>query len=86
MAKWVEFNIVGASPSGKTLRVMVSAKEGGEELGIIQWRSGWRCYVFEPTNAVFEQDCLRDIADKLERMTAEHKQTYERRRSNELWI
>ena len=71
--RWVTFDFVGASPSGKTMRVMVHAKEDGETLGIIQWRSGWRCYVFEPANAIFEWGRLRDIANELERMTKEHK-------------
>ena len=71
--KWVEFDVVGTSPSSKTLRIVVRSKQNGSMLGIIQWHSAWRRYTFQPTNAIFEWDCLRDIADETENLTRRHR-------------
>lgn len=64
-----------ATPTGiVTKRWVVHAKKSDAMLGVIQWRTGWRCYVFEPCfPTVFEQVCLRDIATFIEERTAEHK-------------
>jgi hypothetical protein len=72
--KHIEVRGAGKSPSGKTLRFTVHARKDGATLGIIQWRSEWRCYCFEPAYpTVFEHVCLRDIADLIETQTAVHK-------------
>ena len=74
-ASWIKFCDVGASPSGKTRRWEVRAIEGSAQLGIVQWRAGWRCYCFEPVfQTVFEHDCLRVIANFLEAETKAHKE------------
>lgn len=58
----------------KTQRWEVRAKKDAAILGRIQWRSGWRCYVFEPSfPTVFEEVCLREIADFIETETACYK-------------
>jgi hypothetical protein len=44
------------------------------QLGWIGWHTGWCKYAFYPrVETVFEQVCLRDIADFCEQMTKEHK-------------
>jgi len=44
-------------------------------LGIIRWWPAWRKYAFWPgTNTLFEEVCLREIADFCEQTTKEHKQ------------
>lgn len=67
----------GTTPSGKTKRWKrwrLYAKDGDALLGIIQWRSGWRCYVFEPAfPTIYEQVCLREIAAFIEGKTKEQK-------------
>jgi len=56
-----------------TNRWDVSSKHG-EVLGVVRWFSRWRKYAFfaEP-NCVFEQVCLRDIAQFIEERTRDHK-------------
>lgn len=72
--RYIEVRGAGKSPSGKTLRYTVHAKKNGAQLGIIQWNAQWRRYAFEPCfPTVFEEVCLRDIADVLETQTAVHK-------------
>lgn len=75
LPSYVDVRGAGKSPSGKTLRFTVHAKRDGAQLGIIQWRSGWRCYVFEPCYpTAFEQVCMRELADIIEGLTREHRQ------------
>lgn len=70
-SKWITFTLAGNNPKTKIFTVM--AKEGGF-LGTVKWYAPWRKYCFVPADyTVFEQDCLRDIADFIERETAEHK-------------
>jgi hypothetical protein len=79
---WIKFEDCGQSKSGKTRiwRVMPigasDVSKPGALLGHVSWYSGWRKYVFAPNvNTVFEQDCLRDLADFCERVTKEHKES-----------
>ena len=58
------------APNKKTKRWGVFAKEGRFRLGQIAWFGRWRCYSFLPlADTVFEQRCLRDIADFCESQT-----------------
>jgi hypothetical protein len=71
--KWIEFVLRGSSPSGKTERWSVHAKQGGGALGEVKWYPGWRRYCFFPfAGTLYEQDCLRDIAAFCETETATH--------------
>jgi hypothetical protein len=48
--------------------------EYSEILGEIRWFGRWRCYSFFPdTDTLYEQTCLRDIADFCETVTKEHR-------------
>lgn len=60
-------------PNPKTKRWSVKAKDGGA-LGVISWYGPWRKYAFN-TNAgcVFEEICLREIAEFCERETKIHR-------------
>jgi len=43
-------------------------------LGIIKWKASWRKYAFFPyDHSCYEQDCLRDIAEFIEKETKEYK-------------
>ena len=48
----------------------VHAKRSGDLLGMIDWHTWWKCYVFQPsTSADFNAECLRDLAAFLEKIT-----------------
>lgn len=48
----------------------------GTPLGQVRWYNPWRRYCFMPQDhtCVFEQVCLREIADFVETKTREHKE------------
>jgi len=73
MAKWIKFNYVGLSPTGKTKRWEVLTLEG-TVIGHIKWHGPWRKYSFFPCfDTVFENDCLQDIIDFNKQAMAEKK-------------
>ena len=60
-------------PKPKTLTWFVYPKEGIDHLGIVQWYGPWRKYCFFPEHgSLYEQVCLREIADFCEQRTREH--------------
>lgn len=74
---WITFEHRGKSASGKTQlwEVVPTAGRGSQAIGVISWYPGWRKYCFSPyPNTVFEQDCLRTIADYCEMKTKQHKE------------
>lgn len=76
--KFVELN----EPKLKTKAWAVVALQGERPLGRVSWYGGWRKYVFMPEpglKTIFEERCLRDISDFIERETAEFKRTWKRR-------
>lgn len=74
MSKWLAFRDRGLSASAKTRRWAVQPKDGGRPIGLVIWHSPWRLYCFAPNpNTMFEQDCLRDIAEFIQARTREHK-------------
>lgn len=77
MAKWVEFQLlIPKSSKMITKRWEVQTKVYGPfTLGYVQWFSRWRKYAFFPLgNTVFEEQCLKDIAQFCEEQTKEHRQ------------
>lgn len=70
MPKWIRFDGLGSSKSGKTqiwhvvaIRHKIADTEQSLALGKIQWYGPWRKYCFFPfRNTIFEQTCLTDIA------------------------
>jgi len=75
MSKWID--IVPALPNKKTNVWHVNSKDSTRwfNLGVIKWFGRWRKYCFFPSlDTVFEEDCLRDISEFIERATKEHKQ------------
>lgn len=72
MSKWVEFREVVFK--GKTRRWEVVTKEGGIVIGRIQWHGAWRRYTLAPAfPTVWEEQCLRDVAEFIETQTREHR-------------
>jgi len=82
--KWIRFEDLGTSDSGKTRRFAVIARHDDTLLGEICWFGGWRKYVFAalPQHRVRE-NCLRDIAAFCERTTREHRARRASRRADE---
>ena len=81
--KWIQAEDEGLSASRKTHKWrIVSADENRFILGQVKWFGRWRRYCFFPSlidSLVFEQDCLRDLANFLEDETREHKYKRETR-------
>jgi hypothetical protein len=68
---WIYFEPIGTSESGKTTKHMVRNSDSHYYLGEIKWFGPWRRYAFFPiSERVFEEDCLRDIADFCTKLTA----------------
>ena len=62
--KWIYFNKEPRVEGRKTDTYTVWAREGNALLGVIKWFGNWRRYSFFPAvDTVFEETCLRDIAD-----------------------
>lgn len=56
----------------KTKHYSVTRRGNNALLGYIKWYSNWRQYCFFSLDCVFEQDCLRDIAQFVEEITADY--------------
>lgn len=57
----------------KTKRWTVESKDG-VPLGTVAWFSHWRKYTFQPYGAtIYEQTCLREVAEFIELRTKEHR-------------
>ena len=74
--EWCTFRDERPSKSGKTkvwsVQTAVSTDEEDLffELGTVSWYGGWRKYAFFPApQTLYEQDCLRQIANFCERET-----------------
>jgi hypothetical protein len=62
------------SRTGKTWIWSVDANKDGRSVGTVLWYGGWRKYVFSPSDIhapIFEEVCLREIADFIEARTRE---------------
>lgn len=74
MSKYLKFNEVGNSPSGKT-KIFEVCKTDGFPLGRIQWHGAWRKYVFEPeAETIFDEECLADVCQELLNRTQQHRE------------
>jgi len=68
----LRFDGIGKSHSGLTLIWWVMSM-GEDHLGNIQWHAPWRRYCFYPTaNTIFDNNCLREIADFCAEQTRNH--------------
>ncbi len=74
---FIRFIEIAVPPERKTKVWTVHPRDGGTisgMLGRVSWYPPWRkyCYLAEP-RTVYEQVCLREIAEFCEKRTAEHK-------------
>lgn len=77
MAEFISFIEVASKPKTKVWEVY-SGKEIFESalLGTVKWYGSWRKYAFFPeAQTLFEQQCLRDLADFCEKQTTNHRRT-----------
>lgn len=59
-----------------TMRWELRSQAGAHLLGEVRWHAPWRRYCFYPAGGtLFEQDCLRDIAEFIEVKTQLHRDT-----------
>lgn len=71
MPKYIRFAFINQSDSGKTKIWEVMTVDGQTVLGSVKWFGRWRKYSFAPaSDTVFEEQCLRDIADFCQEQTA----------------
>lgn len=75
MSKYLDYRLVGCSPSGKTEVWDVLSRATGSKLGTIKWFGRWRQYSFFPeAGTTFNPDCLRSIADEVAGATKPHRE------------
>lgn len=71
---YITFFLSGDYPQKRKTFVWHVAAKNGSMLGEVRWFARWRKYGFFPSpNCVFEQVCLREIAEFLEWATHTHK-------------
>lgn len=75
MSKWITFVLLDKLDSRRlTDTWRIESKDGGFYLGEIKWYSSWRKYCFFPfPTTIFEEDCLRDIAEFCESETRKRR-------------
>jgi hypothetical protein len=75
MGKWIDFDLVDLPAKNKTKIWNIRTKDSHDLIGVVRWHCPWRKYcLFGITEVVYEQDCLRDIAEFIEQKTKEHHQ------------
>lgn len=79
--KWIRFEKQARPKDRVTDRWTVYERaHSGAPIGEVRWFGSWRRYAFNPApGAVFEQDCLRDIAAFCEEQTAARKRERDRK-------
>lgn len=79
-ASWVLFENERRTKSRLTCIWDVNTRDG-TPLGEVRWFTSWRRYVFIPrSGSLYEQDCLRVLAEFCERQTNLNKQFARNRR------
>lgn len=74
MAKWIEFWFLRDTGKTKVWEVVTIGTDR-HALGAVKWFPRWRKYSFYPApDMVFEEVCLRDIAEFCVEKTKEHRQ------------
>ena len=73
------FSLPPGSPRTVTKLWSVVA-EGGSVLGMIKWYAPWRKYAFFPfTDTLYEEVCMREIANFIEHRTHDHRRDHSER-------
>ncbi len=73
--EYLNFRDRGLVGEGRKTRVYdIISRLKGTKLGEVRWYALWRQYVFYPHNALFDKNCLRDIADYCELKTKQYRE------------
>jgi hypothetical protein len=74
-ARWSSFQIEDRRKGAKTdVWHVWSLKDPPAHLGVVKWFSAWRRYAFFPApETLYEQDCLRDLAEFIEAETVKQR-------------
>jgi hypothetical protein len=71
---WISFKINERQLKAKTDTWEVWSLDEASHIGQVRWYSPWRKYSFFPASeTVWEQDCLRNIAEFIEAETSKHR-------------
>jgi hypothetical protein len=74
MAKWISFKLNDRRLKARTDTWEVWNAAEASHLGQVRWFSPWRKYCFFPAGGtVFEEVCLRDLAEFVESQTLQHR-------------
>lgn len=81
MSKWIVFEKIGKSKTGKTNIWRVSDAKGGYEVAEIRWYGRWRRYALFPLGfTIFDHECLREVADFCETESKKARQRWQKKR------
>jgi hypothetical protein len=73
LKSYIEIVFAGVSATGKTDIWIVRNKFNSTPIGYVRWAGNWRKYVYEQEGSIYyDWNCLREIADFIERVTHEH--------------
>ena len=65
---------VESEHEGKTKVFSVYSTHSGDFLGIIHWRSGWRCYVISYSSDIdMSVSCMKELNNFIEKLEEERK-------------
>jgi len=71
---WISFKLNDRRLKAKTDIWEVWSLDEASHIGQVRWYSPWRKYCFFPSSqTVWEQDCLRHIAEFIESETTKHR-------------
>lgn len=80
MKKYMRFRKIGVSKTGKTNVWLITAVKTNFGLGHIKWDGKWRRYAFHPfIYTIYEQECLRKIADFCEKESTKARKGWAKR-------
>lgn len=73
---YLEFELIEKKP--KTNVYSINSIASGFKLGIVKWFSSWRQYCFFPNEGtVFDQRCMKDIRDFMQKLMSDRKKIKE---------
>ncbi len=83
MPRWIQFEEEPRRHGRKTGVWTVRTRLKGLELGRVHWYAAWRrfCFVSGSRFAVYDAECLRDIASFCEEQTLEHREALRQERA-----
>lgn len=88
-SKWIEFaDCSEIYPYKITKTWFVRTKDdGGFLLGYVKWLGRWRGYAFFPLGeTIYEQQCLRDIANFIETENKKHRENRKTSKSKQATV